>query len=100
MHKVYFADSFWRNAQKELSEEQRRRLKIFCKTLAEQPHRGETLGPTWLREIKMHNKRVYFAVGSKTILFLDVSDKQNQQVIINSLRKKEQEIGEHIKPLF
>ena len=61
--------------------------KIFDQ-LAESPFAGKPLGTKWFREKKFENYRIYFLVfeDKKSVYVVNLSDKKDQQKIINSIR--------------
>ena len=56
--------------------------------LAENPYTGDPLGARWFREKKYKNYRVYFLVYDdiKSVYMVGISDKKDQQRVINTIR--------------
>ena len=57
--------------------------------LAENPYQGKPLGVSFFREKKISGRRVYFQIYNKYIivLMISISDKREQQKIINNIRE-------------
>jgi len=55
--------------------------------LVENPFAGTPLGVKWFREKKFENYRIYFLVfeDKKSVYVVNLSDKKDQQKIINSI---------------
>lgn len=56
--------------------------------LAENPFVGKPLGVPWLREKKFGKQRIYFLIYKEfeSVYLADLSEKKDQQKIINSIR--------------
>lgn len=83
--RVYVTEHFEKQAKKTLSAAERAQWRRFTDgiTMA----KGKPLGPVWLREARIGGKRVYFLVGDRVCLFVDVSGKDAQQATIDQIRK-------------
>jgi len=60
----------------------------LCSQLAENPFVGKPLVVGWFREKKLGKQRIYFLVYKEleSVYLVDLSEKKNQQKIINSVR--------------
>ena len=73
----------------ELPPDIKERFESRIKKLQENPYAlGKPLGYSWFRELKNDKWRVYYLVYDQlvVVLFVGVSDKKNQQVVINIVK--------------
>jgi len=88
MYAVFRTARFEKEVRKQLSLEQQRQAERFSKRqLPFNPHVGDPLSSSFLREKKLKNKRVYFLVYEEfnAVLLVAVSDKKQQQKIIEDI---------------
>ncbi len=54
----------------------------------ENPYAGKPLGVEWLREKKYGNRRIYYLIYEDliTVFMADISEKKDQQKVINTIR--------------
>ncbi len=88
MYEVDGSEWFDRRCRKLLSAVQQKQLKSVFDSVAENPLRGDPLHSPWFREVRMRDKRLYYVVGNTQVLFVDVSDKKDQQMVIDVYRVK------------
>jgi len=86
MYAVYRTAWFEKRVRKELSQEQQRELLQMEKRLRMNPWMGDSLGPHWFREVRLREKRVYFLVKETVVLFIECSNKNEQQRIIDAVQ--------------
>jgi len=86
-YRVYRSISFQEEVSKYDSTFQNRVDKIGDK-LVENPKYGSLLGTEWFREARYENYRIYFLVYEDldSIFMVGISDKKDQQKIINTIR--------------
>lgn len=99
MYTIGHTDRFLKRVKKILSPEQLRELPRIFDAVAENPYIGDSLGPSWFREVRLREKRLYYIVDERAALFIAVSDKKQQQDVIESHRKTLDEYRELLRRL-
>jgi mRNA-degrading endonuclease RelE of RelBE toxin-antitoxin system len=110
MAQVFFTDYFVEEIKKKFSESEGNKILDLLETLEENPYKGKELlhvGKTLLKEIKYEKFRFYFITDGFKIKFLKVtelqdliikfvrmSDKKDQQKVIEEIRRVLIGIGE------
>lgn len=86
-YKVYRSTSFQEEISRYDNNFQERVDKIEDR-LVENPKYGSPLGVEWFREARYENYRIYFLVYEdlKSVFMVAISDKKDQQKIINTIR--------------
>ena len=77
---------FSKSSKKVLSKQQLLQLRKKQEQLL--PHHGKPLGPHWLRELKIEEKRVYYVLTEEKATFVALSDKKSQQEVIDAIREE------------
>lgn len=74
-------------------------IKMLRDKILEYPYVGNPLGYTFLREKKLRGLRIYFLIYEEEgiVLFVDISDKKEQQVVINKIKKNLEEYKGFVK---
>ncbi|MFH1359401.1 MAG: hypothetical protein ABIH37_05930 [archaeon] len=87
-YKVYTTNEFDKEIEK-LSGEEKRRIEIIFLQLKENPYVGNQLQIRPLREKRFEEKRIYYLIFDdlKSILMIAISDKRNQQKMIDFIRE-------------
>lgn len=80
---IYETEEFKKLAQKALSRAQRMQLRKKQARLKVTD--GKPLGPSYLRELKLQEKRVYYVIQGTKALFVSISNKKSQQHVINTM---------------
>ncbi|MBU0635735.1 hypothetical protein KKE06_01800 [Candidatus Micrarchaeota archaeon] len=86
-YKVFFTHTFEKKLAKSEKSFQIRVDKILDR-LMENPFTGKPLDVPWFREKKLGKQRIYFLVYEelKSVYLVNLSEKKDQQAIINSIR--------------
>lgn len=100
-YKVYRSESFKRELSKFDRNFQERVDKIEDE-LVENPYSGRPLGVKWVREKRYENYRIYYLVYNKlnSVFMVAISDKKDQQKIINTIRSMSDLFEEELKRLI
>jgi len=71
-----------------LEKEVKEWVEKIADKLAENPFVGKPLGVKWFREKKFGKHRVYYLIYEEmqSVYIVNISDKKNQQAVINSAR--------------
>jgi len=85
--KVYHSERFDKELFKFDKNFQERADKIEDK-LVENPYYGSPLGVRWFREARYENYRVYYLIYDdlESVFMVAISDKKDQQQVINTIR--------------
>ena len=86
MYKIFFTQTF----RKKLEKQENIFNEWFEKILdqvSRNPFVGKPIRYSWFREKKFDKYRAYYLVysDSKTVYFVDISEKKDQQKVINSI---------------
>ena len=90
MYIVLRAPAFDKEALKNLSLEQQRKIERFeRKQLTINPYVGDPCGRPFFREKRLGNKRVYFLINDQfhAVLLIGISDKKTQQITIDDIQE-------------
>ena len=85
--KVYHSARFNRELSK-LGVDFQRRVDKIEDEISENPYTGKPLNVKWFREKRYGSHRIYYLVYEdlKSVIFVGISDKDNQQQVINTNR--------------
>lgn len=92
MYTVYAIDAFDKLARKQLSPEQYRKFPAIMQMLATKKIKGKCLRIPWLWELKARDKRLYFVVHGSVVVFVDISDKDEQRDVIAVLQAQKERL--------
>jgi len=100
-YKVYHSDRFDSELKKCDKSFQERVNKIEDK-LVENPEYGSPLGMKWFREARYENYRVYYLIYEEfeSVFMVAISDKKDQQKVINTIKLLLDFFREEIESLF
>ena len=88
MNTIRATIEFEKQARKLLSLAEYHKFAQFRMRLRDNCWLGDAVHPHWLREMRLDGKRIYFKVEGSTVTFVALSTKQNQQKVIEKLRKE------------
>ena len=88
MYRARTTNEFTKQARKFLSYSELEQLAKLSKRLENNATLGDIVGPYWLRESRIGGKRVYYITGKTVVIFIHLRTKQNQQRIIDEIRKR------------
>lgn len=86
--RVFITEDFSKEIQKVLTSEQRNQLQTFIEKFKNGVQRGKILGPTYLREVKIQSKRVYYVYIDNAALFVAASNKKEQSQRIRDIQQQ------------
>lgn len=92
-----FEKKFYKLIPKALQDQTWRRIH----KLSDNPFLGKPLSNSFIRELKLEKFRIYFAIykNEVIVLLLDISDKKEQQKVIDTIKENRQLLNEFIKNL-
>ena len=86
-YKIYHSQRFDKELSK-LNKDFLKRIDKIENELVKNPFSGKPLGVSWLREKRYEKYRIYYLIydNFKTVFMVAISEKKNQQKIINTIR--------------
>ena len=101
MYKVFHTNRFEKELRK-INHTFKNWLDKIENQIVKNPYVGKPIDFPWFREKKFKNYRVYFIIyeKEKSVVFVAISTKKDQQRVINSIRLLLRTFGEEIKELL